>query len=277
MLKLINYTQAIFLIMMSLMFANNATAGNCNPNANHESTTPGNNGTICLNGDGSVNLGGIDNAVTPVNPVVITTPDNFQPQTTLPSPLPGNAPATVNISLDPNAYIDPSDPSTLNPLYGAQFNTNAGGANTPTSMGNTNGQTTIYSNSNGVNFYGPNGYGGPGVQLHGIAPGTAGTDAVNVDQLNAAINGAFSGAYTSALKQGLSAVAAISNVPRLDRDKMFSVGIGFGGVGGESAYAAGAALRLTDNVIVNGTVGRAFGSNSLMNTTTWGAGAAIGW
>jgi hypothetical protein len=69
----------------------------------------------------------------------------------------------------------------------------------------------------------------------------------------------------------------MSNVPRLDQDKMFSIGVGFGGIDSEVAYAAGAALRLTKNVIVNGTVGHAFGSNSIMNTTTWGAGAAIGW
>jgi len=242
-------------------------AGTCNPNAasnsfGQPSNAPGQNGNICVNADGSTATAGASTDT----PVFDTSP---QPISQQPTPSPTGSVAAYGI--DPNTTTG----GNPNPLYGAQFNTNALGANTPTILGNSTGQTSIYSGGTGVNFYGPTP--GVGVQLHNIAPGTAGTDAVNLDQLNAAINGAFDGAYKSALKQGLASVAAMSNVPRLDRDKMFSLGIGFGGVGGESAYAAGAALRLSENIIVNGTVGRAFGSNSIMSTTTWGAGAAIGW
>ena len=262
------YAQAILLTTMSLTFVNNVIADTCNLNANGNGlgnvnggigNGGGEGGQICANADGSVSAAGTGTEA----PVGID--PNFTPST---NPY---AVAAFGISPNPRNLSGNllSNGNASNSNYGAQFNTNALGGNTPTVIGNNVGQTTIYSNSQGINFYGPS---GAGVQLHGIAPGTTGLDAVNLDQLNAATSG-----YKSALKQGLASVAAMSNVPRLDQDKMFSIGVGFGGIDSEVAYAAGAALRLTKNVIVNGTVGHAFGSNSIMNTTTWGAGAAIGW
>lgn len=95
----------------------------------------------------------------------------------------------------------------------------------------------------------------------------SGLQALN-ERLDSAITG---------YKQGLASVAAMANIPKLDRDKIFSVGVGAGGFAGEHAYALGAAARVTDNFVVNGSASRAFNSGSGFGSTTWGVGGALSW
>ena len=99
-------------------------------------------------------------------------------------------------------------------------------------------------------------------------PGSGGTIIFGSD-LDATIKG---------LEQGIAVSAAMSNIPKLDRDKIFSIGIGFGGIDGQSATAIGAAARVSEHFVINGNVGHGLGSNNAnINTTTWGAGGALSW
>ena len=80
------------------------------------------------------------------------------------------------------------------------------------------------------------------------------------------------------LEQGISVSSAIASIPKLDRDKIFSIGVGFGGMDGQSAAAVGASARISDHFVVNGNVGHGLGSTySNINTTVWGAGGALSW
>ena len=83
---------------------------------------------------------------------------------------------------------------------------------------------------------------------------------------------------TKGLEQGISVSSAIASIPKLDRDKIFSIGVGFGGMDGQSAAAVGASARISDHFVVNGNVGHGLGSTySNINTTVWGAGGALSW
>ena len=80
------------------------------------------------------------------------------------------------------------------------------------------------------------------------------------------------------LEQGISVSSAIASIPKLDRDKIFSIGVGFGGMDGQSAAAVGASARISDHFVVNGNVGHGLGPTySNINTTVWGAGGALSW
>lgn len=83
---------------------------------------------------------------------------------------------------------------------------------------------------------------------------------------------------TKGLEQGISVSSAIASIPKLDRDKIFSIGVGFGGMHGQSAAAVGASARISDHFVVNGNVGHGLGPTySNINTTVWGAGGALSW
>jgi hypothetical protein len=105
----------------------------------------------------------------------------------------------------------------------------------------------------------------------GAGTGTAilGGPFITPGDLNDAIRG---------LEQGISVSSAIASIPKLDRDKIFSIGVGFGGMGGQSAAAVGASARISDHFVVNGNVGHGLGSTySNISTTVWGAGGALSW
>nr|WP_174949378.1 YadA-like family protein [Burkholderia lata] len=112
-------------------------------------------------------------------------------------------------------------------------------------------------------------------QLTNVAPGTAGTDAVNVNQLNAAV-----GQATNRLQQGINdtarkayagvaAATALTMIPDVDKDKTLSLGVGMGSYQGYQAIAIGGTARITENikmragVSTNGT-GSAFGVGASM-------------
>jgi autotransporter adhesin len=84
-----------------------------------------------------------------------------------------------------------------------------------------------------------------GRQLVNLAPGTSGTDAVNLNQLQGVERHADGGIATAIAMSGVW----------LPADKKYAVSTNLGVFGGETALAAGAALRLTDNAILNGSVG----------------------
>lgn len=96
---------------------------------------------------------------------------------------------------------------------------------------------------------------GAPVQVHGVNDGTSSFDAVNVRQ--------FSGAVAS--------VTAMANIPQVDQDKTYALGVGVGNFMGQTALAAGVTYRFTKNGVFKGSLSSAMGSS---NTTTVGVGAA---
>ena len=89
-------------------------------------------------------------------------------------------------------------------------------------------------------------------RINGVAPGVAGTDAVNLNQLEHVSKKSY---------QGIASVAAISGIPALPADKQYNLGIGVGNYAGESSLAIGGNVRFNDNFYGKLGVGIS-GSNS---------------
>ncbi|EJO54778.1 YadA-like C-terminal domain protein [Burkholderia multivorans ATCC BAA-247] len=101
-------------------------------------------------------------------------------------------------------------------------------------------------------------------QITNVAPGTQGTDAVNVNQLTAVqstLSTALSGqqAQINSLgsqlqqtdqmaKQGIAAVGAMASIPQLDRDANFGMGIGASTFLGQKAMAVNMQARISENL-----------------------------
>ncbi|WP_434715293.1 YadA family autotransporter adhesin [Paraburkholderia sp. A3RO-2L] len=121
-------------------------------------------------------------------------------------------------------------------------------------------------------------------QITNVAAGTAGTDAVNVNQLNDAINSAASNtanqvqqgvqqanAYTNQQigivrkemnQMGAAAMAATSLIPNARAEGNFQMAAAAGTYGGESALALGANWYVSDRLLVNMHVTRGTGSGA---------------
>ena len=100
------------------------------------------------------------------------------------------------------------------------------------------------------------------IQVHGVADGTSYYDAVNYGQLKR---------LETVLSRGIASTTAMLNIPSLDTDKTFSMGVGFGYYNGQNALAAGANYRIADNALLRASVGSA-GSHSAI-----GVGASLAW
>ncbi|HGL4257454.1 YadA-like family protein [Burkholderia dolosa] len=101
-------------------------------------------------------------------------------------------------------------------------------------------------------------------QITNVAPGTQGTDAVNVNQLTqvqTTLSSALSSQQTQInmlgsqlqqtdqmAKQGIAAVGAMASVPQLDRDANFGMGVGTSTFLGQKAMAVNMQARLTENL-----------------------------
>jgi len=121
-------------------------------------------------------------------------------------------------------------------------------------------------------------------QITNVAAGTQGTDAVNLNQLNAAstqaqqytdqqiggmrstINDVARNAYS-----GVAAATALSMIPDVDLGKTIAVGIGTANYKGYQATAIGATARVKQNVKVRVGAGLSSGG------TTVGVGASYQW
>ncbi|CAM2165634.1 hypothetical protein BC2230_190012 [Burkholderia cepacia] len=101
-------------------------------------------------------------------------------------------------------------------------------------------------------------------QITNVAPGTEGTDAVNVNQLTqvqTTLSSALSNQQTQInslgsqlqqtdqmAKQGIAAVGAMASIPQLDRDANFGMGVGTSTFLGQKAIAVSMQARITDNL-----------------------------
>ena len=105
---------------------------------------------------------------------------------------------------------------------------------------------------------------GGAAKVTGIADGTTNSDAVNFNQLQT---------LDKRMSAGIAATTAIANMPALESDKTFAVGVGIGHFNGASAMAIGGNYRMSPNAVFKASVG----SNGRRNNTTYGAGASFSW
>ena len=111
-------------------------------------------------------------------------------------------------------------------------------------------------------------------QIHGVAAGTAGTDAVNMNQLTSALNqvngnnNALSNMVKSnqqEARKGIAGTAALAGLHPLDfdPDHKLDVMAGYGHFHGTNAGAVGIAYRPNEDLMF--TVGTTFGSDNVIN------------
>jgi hypothetical protein len=162
-----------------------------------------------------------------------------------------------------NAYVSGYYNADVSNAYGSSVGVSYGtayvsGSNEAVVSG---GGSSLTMNSNGATFAAEGT--GNAIQVHGVAKGTAKTDAVNVSQLKAQ--------YDS-LAGGLSTMAAMNNIPQVDTKKTFAVGVGYGNYDSKSGYAIGGSYRFMEDGIIKASVG---GSSD--GETAWGVGAGFSW
>lgn len=113
-----------------------------------------------------------------------------------------------------------------------------------------------------------------GQQIHGVAAGTAGTDAVNMNQLTSALNqvNGSNNALSNVVKsnqqearKGIAGTAALAGLHPLDfdPDHKLDVMAGYGHFHGTNAGAVGIAYRPNEDLMF--TVGTTFGSDNVIN------------
>ena len=113
-----------------------------------------------------------------------------------------------------------------------------------------------------------------GQQIHGVAAGTAGTDAVNMNQLTSALNqvngnnnalGNMVKANQQEARKGIAGTAALAGLHPLDFDPDHKLDImaGYGHFHGTNAGAVGIAYRPNEDLMF--TVGTTFGSDNVIN------------
>jgi hypothetical protein len=124
--------------------------------------------------------------------------------------------------------------------------------------GSVAGGTNLTLNDTGATF--ASNTGALPVQVHGVADGTTSFDAVNYQQLKA---------LEKKLSQGVASTTAIANIPQVDQDKTFAVGMGVANYNGQTAIAVGMTYRPMPNAVLK--VSASAGSGS----TVFGGGAAM--
>jgi autotransporter adhesin len=136
------------------------------------------------------------------------------------------------------------------------------GATAPADNAVALGANSVADRDNSVSVGSP----GNERQITNVAPGTQGTDAVNLNQMNSAVGGIARKAYS-----GIAAATALTMIPDVDANKTLSIGIGGGTFQGYAATAIGGTARITQNIKVR--VGAGWSAAG----TTVGAGASYQW
>jgi len=123
--------------------------------------------------------------------------------------------------------------------------------------------SSLTMNDNGATF--SNSATGRPIQVHGVADGTADFDAVNVRQLKNVVI-------------GVAGVSAMSNIPQVEQDKTFSLGMGLGHFDNNTALALGGSYRLAPNAVFKASVATSAEHNIFDSASTvYGVGAAFSW
>jgi autotransporter adhesin len=127
------------------------------------------------------------------------------------------------------------------------------------------GQGSVATAPNTVSFGSP----GNERRLTNVAPGVAPTDAINVAQLNSVASGMSSmSSQISGLQSQINransgvAMAMAMGGGFLPDNKKFAVAVNYGGFAGESGMAVTALARVTNNIVVSGSLGYGIGPDA---------------
>jgi hypothetical protein len=130
--------------------------------------------------------------------------------------------------------------------------------------------TTMTLDNNGATFANSAAAGGGPAQLHGVANGTSYYDAVNLGQLNSATN-----KLKNQMSGGIAATAAMSQIPQVEPGRKFSIGAGAAGYGNTGAFAVGASMRFSDQLVAKASIGLSPTGNGTQ--VAGGAGLSYSW
>jgi len=120
--------------------------------------------------------------------------------------------------------------------------------------------TSLTLNDTGATF--ANTVTGGAARVTGVADGVTTFDAVNFGQLQN---------LEKQMSKGIAATTAIANIPQVDQDKTFAVGVGVGTFNSQTAVAIGMTYRPMPNAVLKAS----FGTGSGAGKTVFGAGAAM--
>lgn len=126
--------------------------------------------------------------------------------------------------------------------------------------GGTLGVNSTQLALNGTNATFSNSATGAPITVTGVADGYNAFDAVNFRQLQA-------------VSTGVASIAAMSNIPALDANKKFGIGIGYGNFQGNSALAVGVNGRLSKSLTAKVSVGAGLSYGA----TSVGTGLSYSW
>ena len=103
------------------------------------------------------------------------------------------------------------------------------------------------------------------ITVTGVANGSNQFDAVNFGQLDD---------LEKQMSRGIAATGALMNIPQVEQNKTFALGVGVGGFNGETGWAIGGSLRVAKDGIIKARVGGAGGGGS---KAVWGVGGGWSW
>lgn len=121
-------------------------------------------------------------------------------------------------------------------------------------------RSTSMTLNDGGAFFSNSATGAP-VRVTGVRDGASDFDAVNYRQLRQ-------------VYAGVAGTAAMANIPQVDQNKTFAVGVGLGNFQGMNAVAIGASYRVAPNAVLKASVSSVNGDG---NNVVAGIGAGFSW
>lgn len=128
-----------------------------------------------------------------------------------------------------------------------------------TTISGGNNSTSLILNDNGARF--SNSATGAPVTVTGVADGQQDFDAVNYRQLKQ-------------IAAGVAGISAMANIPQVDQNKTFAVGVGLGSFQSQTALALGVSYRVAPNAVIKASAST---TNSDRKNTVYGVGAGLSW
>lgn len=166
-----------------------------------------------------------------------------------------------------------SQPTVSMTVTNGQGNTHGFVVNeTQATMSGGINSTSLTLNDNGARF--SNSASGAPVRVTGVANGVSTYDAVNYGQLQQ-----IQSNTDQQFKQyaaGVAGVTAMTNIPQVDQNKTFSLGVGLGGYNSEGALAVGGSYRASQNAVIKASLATGL-SETGSKTTSYGVGAGMSW
>ena len=110
-------------------------------------------------------------------------------------------------------------------------------------------------------------------RITNVAPGINGTDAVNMNQLGTVSSG-LSDRITRldhTMSYGIAGATALAEIPALQPEKKFTLGVGIGSFNGYQSLAIGGGLRVNQGLQLKA------GASISGGSSTFGAGMAYSW